>query len=91
MASQDGGLAGLIDDPNKDYLNINFQLYYLEMASMPEWQEMSRTEKDKAVLGLFQDIKALEIKNQGVENANFQDQTSQMQELRLLRQLNEKL
>lgn len=91
MASKDGGLAGLVEDPDKDYLNINFQLYYLEMSSMPEWQEMSRTEKDKAVLGLFQDIKALEIKNQGVENANFQDQTSQMQELRLLRQLNEKL
>lgn len=91
MASKDGGLAGLIEDPDKDYLNINFQLYYLEMSSMPEWQEMSRTEKDKAVLGLFQDIKALELKNEGVENANFQDQTSQMQELRLLRQLNEKL
>lgn len=87
MASKDGGLAGLIEDPDKDYLNINFQLYYLEMAAMPEWQEMSRTDKDKAVLGLFQDIKALEIQNQGVPNANFIDQTDNILELRARRAL----
>jgi len=87
MASKDGGLAGLIEDPDKDYLNINFQLYYLEMAAMPEWQQMSRTEKDKAVLGLFQDIKALEIQNQGVPNANFIDQTENILELRARRAL----
>lgn len=87
MASKDGGLAGLIEDPDKDYLNINFQLYYLEMAAMPEWQQMSRTEKDKAVLGLFQDIKALEIKNEGVPNANFIDQTDNILELRARRAL----